>query len=130
MNENEVTPEILNVLRSMELFQGKDVDELIEWLGKPTIEVGAECLLVEFAAGDCIITERSFGNSFYILIRGTVRVSQGPEAVHLSTHHEGSFFGEMTLISVISPKKLPSWCVDKCTASGPCETRTVPRIKM
>lgn len=120
MNEQEVTPEILDVLRSMDLFQGKDTDELIEWLGKPPIEVGAECLLVEFPAGDWIITERSFGNCFYILIRGTVGVSQGPEALRLATLNQGSFFGEMTLIS-----GLPRTA--RVTALKPCLAIEVPR---
>ncbi len=99
MNENEVTPEILSVLRSMDLFKGKDPDELIEWLGKPFIEAGSECSLRQWDAWERIITEESFGNSFYILIRGTVVISQGPEARRLATLQPGSFFGEMTLIS-------------------------------
>lgn len=59
MNEKEITPEILGILRAMELFQGKDTDELIEWLGKAPIEGGAECALREFAAGTRIIEEGS-----------------------------------------------------------------------
>lgn len=34
MTEQEVTPEILGVLRSMDLLKGKDPDELTEWLEK------------------------------------------------------------------------------------------------
>ena len=41
MNEPDVTPEILGVLRSMDLFRGKDPDELTEWLGKAPFEGGA-----------------------------------------------------------------------------------------
>ena len=99
MNEREVTPEILGVLRSMELFNGKDPDELTEWLGKPPFEGGAECTLRQFAPNERILREGSFGNSFFILIRGSVSVSMGPEAQYLATLREGSFFGEMTLIS-------------------------------
>ena len=32
MTEQEATPEILNVLRAIDLFRGKDIDELTEWL--------------------------------------------------------------------------------------------------
>lgn len=49
INEREVTPEILGVLRSMDLFKGKDPDELTEWLGMAPFEGGAECALREFA---------------------------------------------------------------------------------
>ena len=99
MNEQEVTPEILGVLRSMDLLKGKDPDELTEWLGKAPFEGGAECALRQFAAGERITSEGSFGNSFFILTRGTVGVTLGPEAQHLATLGQGSFFGEMTLIS-------------------------------
>lgn len=99
MTEKEATPEILNVLRSMDLFRGKDVDELTEWLGPAPFEGGAECALLEFAAGESIIVEESFGNSFYILIRGNVGVFLGPGSRDLDTLQPGSFFGEMTLIS-------------------------------
>jgi len=50
MTEQEVTPEIVNVLRSMDLFKGKDPDELTEWLGKAPFEGGAECVLRSFAS--------------------------------------------------------------------------------
>ena len=99
MNEQEVTPEILGVLRSMDLLKGKDPDELTEWMGKAPFEGGAECALREFAPGQRIITEGSFGNSFFILIRGSVNATLGPEALRLATLEKGSFFGEMTLIS-------------------------------
>ena len=120
MNENEVTPSVLGVLRSMELFQGKDPDELTEWLGKPSFEDAAECAVREFAAWEQIITEGSFGNSFYILIRGTVEVSQGSDGLRLNTLHPGGFFGEMTLIS-----GLPRTA--SVTALEPCLAIEVPR---
>jgi CRP-like cAMP-binding protein/Fe-S-cluster-containing hydrogenase component 2 len=99
MTEQEVTPEILGVLRSMDLLKGKDPDELTEWLGKAPFEGGAECALREFPPGERIIAQGSFGNSFFILIRGSVAASLGPESVRLATLEKGSFFGEMTLIS-------------------------------
>src|SRR5215469_3884900 len=120
MTEQEVTPEILGVLRSMELFKGKDPDELTEWLGKAPFEGGAECALREFSPGDRITTEGNFGNSFFILTRGSVDVTLGPEARRLATLGQGSFFGEMTLISGL-PRNAT------VTAQEPCLCIEVPR---
>jgi CRP-like cAMP-binding protein/Fe-S-cluster-containing hydrogenase component 2 len=120
MTEREVTPEILGVLRGMDLFKGKDPDELVEWLGKAPFEGGAECALVNFAPGHRIATEGNFGNSFFILTRGTVSISLGPEARQLATLGQGSFFGEMTLISGL-PRNAT------VTAVEPCEVIEVPR---
>src|SRR5580698_1278678 len=86
MNEQEVTPEILGVLRSMDLLKGKDPDELTEWLGKAPFEGGAECVLRQYAPGDRITTEGSFGNTFFVLTSGTVGVTLGPEGQRLATH--------------------------------------------
>src|SRR5580698_9877389 len=115
MNEQEVTPEILEVLRSMDLLKGKDPDELTEWLGKAPFEGGAECALREFPAGERIIAEGSFGNSFFILIRESVTASWGPESVRLATLEKGSFFGEMTLISGL-PRNANVTALDACLA--------------
>ncbi|HTW66690.1 MAG TPA: cyclic nucleotide-binding domain-containing protein [Bryobacteraceae bacterium] len=120
MTEQEVTSEILGVLRSMDLFKGKDPDELTEWLGKAPFEGGAECALRQFATGERITTEGNFGNTFFILIRGTVRVTLGSEAQPLATLGQGSFFGEMTLISGL-PRNA------SVTALEPCEAIEVPR---
>lgn len=118
MNEQEVTPEILGVLRSMDLLRGKDPDELTEWLGKAPFEGGAECSLHHFQAGEEITTAGTFGNSFYILTRGTVIVSWGTHS--LATLGPGSFFGEMTLISGL-PRNAD------VTAQEPSEAIEIPR---
>jgi CRP-like cAMP-binding protein/Fe-S-cluster-containing hydrogenase component 2 len=115
MNEQEVTPEILGVLRSMDLLKGKDPDELTEWLGKAPFEGGAECALRQFKPGERIITEGSFGNSFFILIRGSVNATLGPEALRLATLEKGSFFGEMTLISGL-PRNASVTAAEVCSA--------------
>jgi CRP-like cAMP-binding protein/Fe-S-cluster-containing hydrogenase component 2 len=115
MNEQEVTPEILGVLRSMELFKGKDSDELTEWLGKAPFQGGAECALREFAPGERITTEGNFGNSFFVLTRGTVNVTLGPEARRLATLNQGSAFGEMTLISGL-PRNASVTALESCQA--------------
>lgn len=115
MTEQEVTPEIINVLRSMDLFRGKDADELTEWLGAAPFEGGAECALREFPAGERIIVEESFGNSFYILIRGSAGVFLGPETRHLATLNQGGFFGEMTLISGL-PRSASVIAMEACLA--------------
>ena len=99
MNEKDVTSEILGVMGAMDLFRGHDRDELTEWLGPAPFAGGTECVPVVIAAGERIIVQGSFGNSFYILIRGKVGVSQMPEGRMLATLEQGSFFGEMTLIS-------------------------------
>src|SRR5580692_7275229 len=72
MYEREVTPEVLGVLGSMELFKGKDPDDLTEWLGRPPFDGGAECTLREFTAGESMTTEGDFGNTFFVLVRGAV----------------------------------------------------------
>jgi CRP-like cAMP-binding protein/Fe-S-cluster-containing hydrogenase component 2 len=115
MNEQEVTPEILNVLRSMDLFKGKDPDELTEWLGKAPFEGGAECALRQFAAGELITTEGNFGNTFFLLTKGAVAVTVGEEAHRLATLSPGSFFGEMTLISGL-PRNASVTALEACQA--------------
>lgn len=82
----------------MELFKGKDPDELTEWLGKAPFAGGAECQLKEFPRGARILDAGSFGNAFYIIIRGSVGVTVGPESRELELLGKGTFFGEMTLI--------------------------------
>jgi hypothetical protein len=113
MNEQEITRQALAVLRSMELFKGKDPDELIEWLGKPPFEGGAECALRAFPAGQQIMTQGSFGNSFYILLDGSAVVTRGPENIKVVTLEGGSFFGEMTLISGL-PRSGNVTALDDC----------------
>ncbi len=120
MNEQEVTPEILGVLRSMDLLKGKDPDELTEWLGKAPFEGGAECVLRQYAPGDRITTEGSFGNTFFVLTSGAVSVTLGPEGQRLATLGQGSFFGEMTLISGL-PRNAT------VTALEPCQVIEIPR---
>ncbi|MBI2688446.1 MAG: cyclic nucleotide-binding domain-containing protein [Acidobacteria bacterium] len=120
MNEKTVTSEILSVLGAMELFRGKDRDELTEWLGPAPFEGGAECEPIMIGAGQRIIEQESFGNSFYILIRGTVAVTLMPEGRLLATLTPGNFFGEMTLISGL-PRSA------NVTAVTPCCLIEVPR---
>lgn len=115
MNEQAITSEIVNVLRSMDLFRGKDPDEIAEWLGKAPFEGGAECALRQFTRGDRIISEGSFGNSFFILTHGAVNVVLGPESRRLATLGPGTFFGEMTLISGL-PRNASVVALDQCQA--------------
>ena len=99
MDEREITSEILSVLQSMDLFKGRVRDELTEWLGKAPFEGGAECMLRSHAPGAVVYAEGDFGNSFYIMIRGRVIGTLGPEAFELFQLSTGAFFGEVALIS-------------------------------
>ena len=120
MTEKEVTPEILTVLRAMDLFRGKDADEITEWLGPASFEGGAECAVREFPSGTRIIVEETFGNVFYILIRGSCGVFLGPESKHLNTLRQGDCFGETTLLSGL-PRSAT------ITALESCVTIEIPR---
>lgn len=100
----------------MELFVCKDSDELTEWLGPAELPGGAECELKEFNAGDFIITQGSFGNTFYLLISGSVTVSLQKEDgafVTLAMLGAGNFVGEMTLISGL-PRNANVIAKEKC----------------
>jgi CRP-like cAMP-binding protein/Fe-S-cluster-containing hydrogenase component 2 len=120
MDEKELTPEIIDALRAMDLFHGKDADELTEWLGKSTFEGGAESVLRRFPAGAVIIEEGSFGNCFFLLTSGSVSVSKGPERRELARFGPSSFFGEMALVSGL-PRSAT------ITALEPCVAIEVPR---
>lgn len=120
MHEREITPELLAVLRKMDLFKGKDADELSEWLGKAPFEGGAECSLKQANAKTKIVEEGAFGNSFFIVLQGSVRVTIGPESRDLELLGPGSFFGEAALMS---------GAAHSCTfhALEPCWLVEVPR---
>ncbi len=114
MNEQDISPEILEVLRSMDLFKGKDSEELSEWLGKAPFEGGAECVLKQYPRQFKILDEGTFGNAFYLLIRGAVAATIGPEAREVAQLQGGSFFGEGTLISG-QPHTVTYWAREPCT---------------
>ena len=67
------------------------------------IDLASRCTLLRPAAGEVIVEEGSIGTSFYVVSGGSVRVvKQRPEGggeVVLARLGEGSFFGEMALIS-------------------------------
>ena len=83
----------------MDLFKGRDRDELTEWLGKAPFEGGAECVLRQYGPNSIICAEGDFGNSFFIIIRGRAYGTIGPESFELFQLGTGSFFGEVALIS-------------------------------
>jgi len=72
--------------------------------------------LVRTAPGQPIVKEGDPGNSFYMLARGSVRITKqsadGPP-VQLATLHDGSIFGEMALVSA-SPRTATVEAVTDC----------------
>lgn len=63
-------------------------------------EMCAEGDEVELQSGDILFTEGDLNYSFYIVLRGRVRVTKrmGKEEVLLTVHEEGQFTGEISLL--------------------------------
>ncbi len=60
--------------------------------------------LVRTRPGEAILRQGEQGCSFYVLARGTVRVTRADDAgreIPLATLHDGSIFGEMALVSAL-----------------------------
>jgi len=66
------------------------------------IELTSQCALKRCTAGEVVIAQGSIGSSFFILTSGTVKVVRAAPPsgeVVLARLTEGSFFGEMALLS-------------------------------
>ena len=90
-------------LRGVPLFAGLDEHSLqaVAVLGHP----------VEQKAGDVLILEGEPGDSFYVIVEGTVRVEHGDETVRSMT--AGGFLGEIALLEG-GPRTATATCVTDC----------------
>ena len=80
-------------LRSVDLFRQLDKSEL-----QTLIEASS---IVSIAEGAVIVNEGEAGDYFYIIIRGTARVSHslGTSSINLALMHSGDYFGEWSVLT-------------------------------
>lgn len=80
-------------LRSVDLFRHLDKTAL-----KPLIEASS---IVGIPEGGIIVNEGEAGDYFYIIIRGTARVSHnlGDSTINLALMHPGDYFGEWSVLT-------------------------------
>jgi len=90
-------------LRGVPLFAGLDERSLqaVAVLGHP----------VDARAGDVLILEGEPGESFYVIVDGTVRVEHGDRTVRSLT--AGGFLGEVALVEH-GPRTATATCVTDC----------------
>ena len=80
--------EKIDMLGSMPLFQGVDVEDL-GGIADRTVEV-------DYAGGGVIVREGEIGTGFFVIVSGSVRVVRDGETV--STLGRGEFFGELSVL--------------------------------
>lgn len=80
-------------LRSVDLFRHLDKEAL-----EPLIEAASIASIPE---GGMIVSEGEAGDYFYIVIRGTARVSHnlGSSTINLALMHSGDYFGEWAVLT-------------------------------
>lgn len=80
-------------LRSVDLFRHLDKETL-----QPLIEASSIASIPE---GGIIVSEGEAGDYFYIIIRGTARVSHklGGSTINIALMHSGDYFGEWSVIT-------------------------------
>ena len=80
-------------LRSVDLFRHLDKETL-----KPLIEAAS---IVGISKGNIIVNEGEAGDCFYIIIRGTARVTHdlGDSTINLALMHSGDYFGEWSVLT-------------------------------
>ena len=90
-------------LRGVPLFAGLDERSLqaVAVLAQP----------VDAKAGDVLILEGEQGDSFYVIVDGTVRVEHGDRTVRSMT--AGGFLGEIALVER-GPRTATATCVTDC----------------
>jgi len=82
-----------NALRGVDLFRQLDKDTL-----KPLIDAAS---IIGVSPDQVIINEGESGDYFYIMIRGTARVSHlvGSSNINLALIHPGDYFGEWSVLT-------------------------------
>jgi len=80
-------------LRGVDLFRHLDKEAL-----NPLIEASS---IVSIPEGGVIVNEGEAGDFFYIIIRGTARVSHdlGDSTINLALMHSGDYFGEWSVLT-------------------------------
>lgn len=80
-------------LRSVDLFRHLEKQTL-----NPLIEASS---IVSISEGGVIVNEGEAGDYFYIIIRGTARVSHdlGSSTINLALMHSGDYFGEWSVLT-------------------------------
>lgn len=80
-------------LRSVDLFRHLDKAAL-----KPLIDAASIAVI---SAGGVIVNEGEAGDYFYIIIRGTARVTHelGGSTINLALMHSGDYFGEWSILT-------------------------------
>lgn len=80
-------------LRSVDLFRHKNKESLA------TLIQASE--IVAIPQGGVIVSEGEVGNNFYIIVRGTARVSHliGDKAINLALIKAGDYFGEWSILT-------------------------------
>lgn len=80
-------------LRSVDLFRHLDKETL-----NPLIEASS---IIGISKGGVIVNEGEVGDYFYIIIRGTARVTHdlGGRTINLALMHSGDYFGEWSVLT-------------------------------
>jgi CRP-like cAMP-binding protein len=83
-----ITLEKVLFLRNVPLFGGMDSRDLAV-----VSEIAEE---VVFSAGSCVIEEGEYGESMFVIVRGSVRLHRGD--VTLQTLEPPTYFGELSIL--------------------------------
>ncbi len=86
--QNDDNSKIVDFLRGYYLFEAITEDQ--------REQIAAHSSLISLNVGETLFYQGSLGESFYIIIEGTVKVHIGPHV--FSTMHAGDSFGELSLL--------------------------------
>jgi len=82
--------EVVSILKKIPVFQGLTAGELTS--------VAAIMHKREFNKGEVIMRQGSAGHGMYIIVDGSVAISEDSAGKALAELHNGDFFGEMALL--------------------------------